>query len=246
MKTLIVTELEWDHYEMCRNLPVNLRFGIDIPSVTALPEVLVHRLYRRWWAQAYFEQQVGQTIRAFVNLKLNKNSTEVRRKTARRGKGPNAFGSGSELEPIGVVQEPPAIERRQDLAALFGPVWTEDTDDAGVTVMDYSNETFNRVSALFRSISFDEHSSKTISSAQLRTINTRKIAALCVYGEPLHDMDDVMSLVAAIILFLPENARVLLCDDFLPDFQSTCKIRRLDGNVVDPIDLEYLRPAGAH
>jgi len=56
----------------------------------------------------------------------------------------------------------------------------------------------------------------------------------------------VMSLVAAIILFLPEHARELLCDDFLPDFQSTCKIKRLDGSLVDPINLEYLRPAGTH
>ena len=72
------------------------------------------------------------------------------------------------------------------------------------------------------------------------------MAALCAYGEPLRDKDDVMSLVAAIILFLPEHARKLLCDDFLPDFQSTCKIKRLDGSLVDPINLEYLRPAGTH
>jgi hypothetical protein len=239
----IVTDLDWYHYEMCLNLAVNLRFGNEIPSVATLPEVLVHRLYRRWWAQTYFEQLVGQSIRSFVIKKLNKNDTEVRRKTARRGKQPNSAASASEQELTGSLQEPPGAERCQSLTELFGPVWTEDTDDAGAIVVEYSNQTFKRVCALFQNISY---TSEVVSSNQLRTIDTRKMAALCAYGEPLRDKDDVMSLVAAIILFLPEHARKLLCDDFLPDFQSTCKIKRLDGSLVDPINLEYLRPAGTH
>jgi hypothetical protein len=239
----IVTELDWYHYEMCLNLAVNLRFGNEIPSVATLPDVLVHRLYRRWWAQTYFEQLVGQSIRSFVIKKLNKNGTEVRRKTARRGKQPNSPALAGEQEPTGSLQEPPGAERRQSLGELFGPVWTEETDDAGAIVVEYSIKTFTRVHALFCSISYF---SDVASSTQLRTIDTRKMAALCAYGEPLRDKDDVMSLVAAIILFLPEHARKLLCDDFLPDFQSTCKIKRLDGSLVDPINLEYLRPAGTH
>lgn len=239
----IVTDLDWYHYEMCRNLPVNLRFGIDIAPVTTLPEVLVHRLYRQWWAQTYFEQIVGKSVRTFVNQKLNKNITEVRRKTAHRGNRPDASASTGEQESTGSLQEPPGAERRQSLAELFRPVWTEDTDDAGAIVVEYSNQTFKRVHDLFHTITY---ASDLASTAQLRTIDTRKMAALCAYGEPLRDEDDVMSLVAAIILFLPEHARELLCDNLLPDFQSTCKIKRLDGSLVDPINLEYLRPAGTH
>src|SRR5438477_12009838 len=106
MKTPIVTELDWDHYEMCRDLPVNFRFVIDMPSVTTLPKALTDRLYRKWWAQTYFDQLVGQSIRTFINQKLNKNSAEVRRKTARRGKIPNASDSGHEQQRTGAMQEP--------------------------------------------------------------------------------------------------------------------------------------------
>ena len=200
MKALTISEAEWYAYELCRDLPVHLHFGAEVfsaveaSSITTLPKVPVHRLYRQWWAQTYFEQIVGKSVRTFVNQKLNKNITEVRRKTARRGKRPDASASAGEQETIGP-------ERRQSLEGLFGPVWTEETDHAGGIVMEYSNQTFNRVRALFRSISFDERSSEVVSSNQLRTIDTRRIAALCAYGEPLCDQDDVMSLVAAVILF---------------------------------------------
>jgi hypothetical protein len=239
MKTPIVTESQWNHYKRYRDLPVSLWFGTDIPSATSLPKVLVDRLYRKWWAQTYFLQVVGQSIRSFIKKKLNDNRTEVRRKTAPRGKQPNASASRHDWESTGP-------ERRQSLAELFGRHGIERTDEAGAIIVDYSNQTFNRVHILVESISFADHSSVFASTAQLRTIDTRRITNLCAYGEPLCDENDVMSLVGAIIVYLPEHARTLLCDDFLPDFQLTCKIRRMDGSFADPIDLEYVRPAGAH
>ena len=239
MKTPIITELDWYHYQQCRNLPANFRFGFNVPSVAILPEVLLHRLFRQWWAQTYFEQRVGQSIRSFINQKLNKNSTEVQRKTARRGAHSTGPASDHDWKPTGP-------ERHQSLAELFGRHRYEWMDKAGEVVMEYSNLTFNRVYAMFESISSDDHSLAIAYTAQLRTIDTRKIANLCAYGEPLCDKDDVMSLVGAIILYLPEHARTLLCDDFLPDFQSTCAIRRRDGSLATPIQLEYLRPVGIH
>jgi hypothetical protein len=237
----IVTEAEWHVYEILRDLPVYLRFGIEVPPPTSLPKVLADRLYRRWWAQTYFLQIASQSLKSFVNNRLNKNRDEVRRKTARRGWTTDIAESGGVLEPMDF-----APERRQSFADLFGPRKSEVRGNGGVIIWEFSQQTFNRLGALLQSISMDEHSSDVISSAQLRTIDTRTIAALCAYGEPLSDLDDVMSLIAAIILFLPEHARDLLCDKFLPDFQLTCKIKRLDGTLTPPLDLECLRPAGVH
>jgi hypothetical protein len=240
-ETSIVTETQWLVYKSFRDLPAYLHLGIEVPSPASLPKVLADRLYRKWWAQTYFERIIGQNIKSFVNKSLNKNPAEVQRKTARRGRTAKIAESGGLLEPMDS-----APERRQSFANLFGSRSSAVLGTSGAIVREYSQQTFTRLGVLLHSISMDEEWSDIISSLQLRTIDTRKIAALCAYGEPLSDLDDVMSLAAAIITFAPQQARDLLCDKLLPDFQSTCKIKRVDGSLVDPMQLERLRPAGAH
>jgi|ERR1039458_3611408 hypothetical protein len=240
MGVTIVNRAEWYDYQSCRDLWLTIRRGHQFSF--KLHPALADRLGRRWWASK-FEARTGLTLqKCFRELVKDypakrhrcqgnkKYKTETEGINAAKEQGLDVpknrvsdvvyFCNECGRYHVGKQKPKPQKAATQVLPVHF--------------IEPYYLATFKYVEQILGGL--------TIDTAKIRYIDVNRVLAeFQLYGEALHSDEfgnDAYSMVALIIMHLPDHAAYLLEDDHLPNLMSSCVIELEGGRRHDPLEVE--------